>query len=263
MTAPLPTSSRYTPHPSTLTPHGGTKAMILAAGKGTRLLPLTKHLPKCLMTLAGRPLIDWQLSWLKKHGVTECVINLHYLADLVRDYVGDGRRYGLAVHYSFEPELLGTAGAVKKVAELFDEPFYVIYSDNFSRWDIRKLKTAYENVDCKGTIAVHWREDVTKSGMIELDENGRILQLLEKPSYEQVTSHYVSAGFFYMDKNVFRYIPENGYCDFGFNVFPAMLQAGELIYAVKMDEPIIGIDTREMYEEANALALEFEKTIQK
>ena len=119
------------------------KAMILAAGLGTRLRPLTNHAPKCMLPLAGRPLIDWELQWLGSFGVTECVINLHYLPDMVRAYVGDGSQYGMRVHYSYEPELLGTAGAVKKVADFFDEPFYVIYSDNFSQWDIAKLKIAY------------------------------------------------------------------------------------------------------------------------
>src|SRR4030042_3406014 len=115
------------------------KAMVLAAGLGTRLRPLTEDKPKCLVPLAGRPLIGWALEWLRRAGVTEFVINLHYLPEKVQRFVGDGSGYGLKVTYSYEPELLGTAGAVNKVASFFDTPFYVIYSDNFSQWDIRKL----------------------------------------------------------------------------------------------------------------------------
>ena len=230
------------------------KAMILAAGLGTRLRPLSEKMPKCLMPLAGRPLLDWTLRWVAGCGVTECVINLHYLADQVEAFVGDGKQYGLYAEYSFEPELLGTAGAVKKVAAFFDAPFLVIYSDNFSQWDLRILKRFHEEKASVATIAVHWREDVTQSGMIEFDEEGRISRLVEKPKVEEVTSHYVSAGFFYMDPRVLDYIPESGFCDFGFHVFPAMLRAGERIDAVKMDEPIIGIDTKEAYEAANDLA---------
>ena len=89
---------------------------------------------------------------------------------MVRDFVGDGNQYGLGVHYFYEPELLGTAGAVKKVADFFDEPFYVIYSDNFSQWDIRKLKDAHEEQNAVATVAVHWREDVTQSGMVEMNQ---------------------------------------------------------------------------------------------
>jgi len=276
--------------------------MILAAGKGTRLLPLTKNLPKCLMPLAGRPLIDWQLSWLKKHGVTECVINLHYLPEQVRAHCGDGASYGLHVEYSFEPELLGTAGAVKKVADFFNAaPFFVIYGDNFSQWDLGRLQACFDTrqkcspvsfvgantgqngvgVGCAsisfeshedskqfphfqraadsgrgalGVMAVHWREDVTQSGMVEMDSENRIVRPVEKPKSGEVTSHYVNAGFYYLDPKVLDFIPEGEFCDFAHHVFPKMLEAGERIYAVKMEDPIIGIDTMEAYNWANAFA---------
>lgn len=233
------------------------KAMVLAAGLGTRLRPLTEDKPKCLVPLAGRPLIGWTLEWLRRAGVTECVINLHYLPEKVQQFVGDGSGYGLKVTYSYEPELLGTAGAVNKVASFFDTPFYVIYSDNFSQWDIRKLKFEYERNDSIGTVAVHWREDVTQSGMVEFDQNNRILRLVEKPKPEGVTSHYVNAGFYYLNPRVFNYIPEGKPCDFAFNVFPEMLRAREEMHAVKMEEPIIGIDTIESYNRANELATKF------
>ena len=233
------------------------KAMLLAAGKGTRLRPLTYDCPKCLMPLAGRPLLDWTLRWIGRCGVTECVINLHYLAEQVRAFVEDGSRYGLRVSYSYEPELVGTAGAVRKVADFFDEPFYVIYSDNFCQWDLKKLKEVFrgeEERQAAGAVAVHWQEDVTQGGMVELDGDNRILHFVEKPEPEIVTSHHVSSGFFYLDPKVFDYIPENVFCDFGFHVFPAMLRAGERIYGVKMEDTIIGIDTKEAYEKANELA---------
>jgi len=233
------------------------KAMVLAAGLGTRLRPLTEDKPKCLVPLAGRPLIGWTLEWLRRAGVTECVINLHYLPEKVQQFVGDGSGYGLRVTYSYEPELLGTAGAVNKVASFFDTPFYVIYSDNFSQWDIRKLKFEYERDNSIGTVAVHWREDVTQSGMVEFDQNNRILRLVEKPKPEGVTSHYVNAGFYYLNPRVFNYIPEGKPCDFAFNVFPEMLRAREEMYAVKMEDPIIGIDTIESYNRANDLATKF------
>ena len=237
------------------------KAMVLAAGLGTRLRPFTEEKPKCLIPLAGKPLIDWTLRWLYRSGVTECVINLHYLADKVRQFVGDGSQYGLKVHYSYEPELLGTAGAVKKVAAFFDRPFYVIYSDNFSQWDLRKLVDIYEKHRPTATMAVHWREDVTQSGMVELDKNNLILRLVEKPNSKNVISHYVNAGFYYLNPQVFNYIPDAKPCDFAFNVFPEMLRAREAMYAVKMEEPIIGIDTKEAYEKANDLALKLVKKI--
>jgi NDP-sugar pyrophosphorylase family protein len=230
------------------------KAMVLAAGLGTRLRPVTDGVPKCLVPLAGRPLLDWTLGWLASLGIRECVINLHYLQEKVKEFAGDGSRYGLRIHYSHEPELLGTAGAVKKVAAFFDEPFYVIYSDNFSQWDLRKLAEVSESEIAIGAMAVHWREDVTQSGMVEMAEDDRIRRLVEKPKPEEVTSHYVNAGFYFLNPAIFKYIAEGRPCDFAYDVFPKMLEAGEKIYAVKMEDSIIGIDTLEAYEQANELA---------
>lgn len=230
------------------------KAMVLAAGLGTRLRPLTEGKPKCLVPLAGRPIIDWTLRWLKDFGIAECMVNLHYYPEKVREFVGDGSQYGLKVQYSYEPELLGTAGAVKKVERFFDRPFFVIYSDNFSQWDLRNLIKTHEAQNSMATVAVHWREDVTQSGMVEMDSENRIMRLVEKPKSGEVTSHYVNAGFYYLNPKVLDYIPEGQFCDFAHQVFPRMLDAGEKIYAVKMEDPIIGIDTIEAYERANALA---------
>lgn len=228
--------------------------MVLAAGLGTRLRPLTDNKPKSLVPLAGRPLIDWTLRWLRSCGITECMINLHYLPDRVREFVGDGSQYRLGVRYSFEPELLGTAGAIKKVESFFDHPFFVIYSDNFSQWDLNKLRLVYETKGSKAAVAVHWREDVAQSGMVEMDGDDRILRFVEKPKPENVTSHYVNAGFYYLDPGILDYIPKNAFSDFAFDVFPRVLQAGEKIHAVKMEDPIIGIDTIESYHRADELA---------
>lgn len=248
--------------------------MVLAAGVGTRLRPLTDTCPKCLMPLAGRPLIDWTLSWLAGTGVTECMINLHHLPDTVKNFVGDGSRYGLVVHYSYEPTLLGTAGAVKKVADFFDSPFYLIYGDNFSQWDLGLLKGRFDELHgCPASssdsasaeptapevapiavMAVHWREDATQSGMIDMAEDGRILRIVEKPRANEVTSHYVNAGFFYMHPRIVDEIPAGQYSDFSYDVFPHILLGGERMYAVKMVKPIIGIDTMEAYEKASQWA---------
>jgi NDP-sugar pyrophosphorylase family protein len=228
--------------------------MILAAGMGTRLRPMTDNRPKCLMPLAGRPLIEWTLRWLKEHNITECIINLHYLPEQVEEFVGDGSQFGIDVHYSFEPVLLGTAGALKKVERFFDEPFYMIYGDNFSQWNLRELQGVFQRRHPLAVMSVHWRDDVTQSGMIEMAADGRIMKMIEKPKIDDVTSHYVNAGFFYLDPGIFQFIPPDLYCDFSYDVFPSVLQAGHEMYAVKMDTTIIGIDTLEAYERANALA---------
>ena len=220
-----------------------------------------------LMLLAGEPLIDWQFRWLKSNDITSCVINLHYLPDKVRNHVGDGSRYGMDVHYSYEPVLLGTAGAVKKMADFFcEEPFYVIYSDNFSLWKLTKLKQYYDTVssanndtgaEVAAAIAVHWRVDVTSSGMIEIAEDNQVISYIEKPQREDVVSKYVSAGFYYLNPRIFDYIPRDQFSDFSYHVFPSMLKNGEKLYAVKMDMPIVGIDTLDAYDSARQLAKQY------
>ena len=233
------------------------KAMVLAAGLGTRLRPLTETIPKCLVPLAGRPLLDWTLRWLSSCGITECMINLHYLPRKVEEFAGNGSGYGIKLSYSHEPELLGTAGAVKKTETFFREPFFVIYSDNFSQWDLRALSEEFYRYRAAGVMAVHWREDVMQSGMIEFDGTGKIRRIVEKPKSDAVTSHFVNAGFYFLDPIVFDYIPPGQFCDFAYHVFPRMLQDRQSLYAAQMDRPIIGIDTKESYERANQLAAQF------
>lgn len=105
-----------------------------------------------------------------------------------------------------------------------------------------------------GTIAVHWRDDVTQSGMMEMREDGQLTSIVEKPKPEDVTSNFVNAGFLYMGPKVLQYIPDDVPWDFSYQVIPEMLEAGERFYAVKMDEQIIGIDTIEAYEQADTYA---------
>src|ERR1044072_9517480 len=99
------------------------KAMLLAAGKGPRLKPLTETVAKCMIEIGGKPVLEHNIVWLRKYGVTDILINLHYLAEAVMNYFGDGSRFGVRLKYSYEEELLGTAGAVKKVESFFDAPF--------------------------------------------------------------------------------------------------------------------------------------------
>ena len=103
------------------------KAMILSAGEGTRLRPLTERIPKPMIPIAGRPILEHNIRLLAKHGIRELVINLHHCPDVVTDYFGDGHAWGVSITYSYEPVLLGTAGAVKKVEALFDSTFLVVY----------------------------------------------------------------------------------------------------------------------------------------
>jgi len=219
--------------------------MILAAGQGTRLRPLTESIPKCMMPIGGKPLLEHTILWLRKYGVTDLMINLHYLPQVVKDYFGDGQRCGVRVTYSVEKEALGTAGGVKNVAWFFDGPFFVWYGDNLSTCRLDRL---WEFHRAKGgivTIALHYREDPTQSGIVGLDENDRIVRFLEKPTPDQVFSHWVSAGIFVLEPAVLQAIPAEGTPDFGRDVFPGLLADGQSLYGYRMsqDEGLWWIDT--------------------
>lgn len=221
--------------------------MILAAGKGTRLRPLTNNLPKCMVSLAGKPILEHNIQWLRGYGVTEFMINLHYLPDVVTEYFGDGSHFGVRIEYSFEADLLGTAGAVRQASEFVDGPIFIWYGDNLSNCHLDHLWELHSRRGATATIALHYRKDPTQSGIVDLGENSRITRFLEKPRPEQVFSHWVNAGIFVTEPEVLLSIPAKGACDFGRDVFPAMLEAGAPMFGYRMSdsESLWWIDTAE------------------
>ena len=221
------------------------KAMLLAAGQGTRLRPLTENISKCMMAIAGRPVLEHNIEWLKKFGVADIVINLHYLPEAVMNHFGDGSRLGVRITYSLERELLGTAGAVKNVAWFFDGPFFVWYGDNLSTCRLDRLWQSHRATGGVATIALHYREDPTQSGIVGLDDNDRVVRFLEKPRADQIFSHWVNAGILLLERNVLDQIAPEAQKDFGRDVFPALLAEGAAVYGYRMteDEGLWWIDT--------------------
>lgn len=212
------------------------KAMLLAAGKGLRLRPLTDRVPKCMARLGGRPALEYTIEWLRRFGVTDVMINLHHLPERIRDHFGDGRRWGVRIHYSPEDELLGTAGGVKKAAWFFDGPFVVWYGDNLSRCDLGRLVAFHEKKGGAAAIAVHYRRDPRNSGILALGSSDRVVRFLEKPRPEEGFSNWVSAGIFLLEPEVLSFIPAGRASDFGRDVFPAMLEAGRRIYGYRLSD---------------------------
>jgi NDP-sugar pyrophosphorylase family protein len=222
-----------------------TKAMILAAGQGTRLRPLTENIPKCMVPIAGKPLLEHTVEWLHRHGVVELVINLCHLPEAIVKHFGDGRQWGVHITYSLEPEPLGTAGGVRNAARFFDGPFFVWYGDNLSACDLRRLYSFHRARGGVATIALYYRKDPTASGIVGLDRDGRITRFLEKPGPDQVFSHWVNAGIFVLERQVLDAIPSEGTPDFGRDVFPALLAAGQRLYGycLSAGEGLWWIDT--------------------
>jgi mannose-1-phosphate guanylyltransferase len=221
------------------------KAMILAAGQGTRLAPLTDSLPKCMIPIGGMPVLEHTLIWLRCHGVGEAIINLHRQPDVIPAYFGDGSRWGVRITYSQENELLGTAGGVKHAAWFFDAPFLVIYGDNLSTCDLSRLARKHREHGAMAMMALHWREDPSSSGIAELNADDRIVRFAEKPRPEEAFSNWANAGIYVLNPEILELIPAGKACDFGREIFPRMLADGWALYGYRMqgDEGLWWIDT--------------------
>jgi NDP-sugar pyrophosphorylase family protein len=167
------------------------KALILAAGKGTRLKQLTTDRPKPMLEVGGEPLLARHIRSLRQAGVTQIAINLHHAPAVIVDYFGDGAGFGVQIVYSFEPELLGTAGAAKLLAAFLDEPFFVVYGDGFTNVDLAQLARVHTAQKARTgaavalTMALFHVPNPTECGLVELTDAGRVKRFVEKPPPDQ------------------------------------------------------------------------------
>ncbi len=226
------------------------KAVVLAAGKGTRLSSLTRNVPKPMLVVGGRPVIDRTLEMVAQSGVREVFMNLHHCAEVLTDYCKDGARWGVKLTYAFEPTLLGTAGAVKKFGPLLGSgaPFFVVYGDNYLECELSRLSEFHKAHRGIATLALFEKEDVTGSGVVQLAENGRIMRFVEKPPARQDVGRLVNGGVYVLSPDVLRLIPEATPCDFAFDVFPSLIAAGYALYGRVMEGAVWAIDTPQLYE---------------
>ena len=212
------------------------KAMILAAGQGTRLRPHTNKRPKPMIPIGGKPILEHTVERLSQFGIQEIAINLHYHPEVIQNHFGDGAKWNVSIRYSYEESLLGTAGALKTISDFFDDTFILWYGDNLCYLNLPQLINFHKTKGGIGAIVLHWREDVSQSGIVDLDNDCRILRFLEKPSPEQIFSHWVNAGVFVLEPEVLNYIPENQSYDFGHDLFPKLLESDRALYGYCMHE---------------------------
>jgi len=230
------------------------RALVLAAGHGTRLGALTEHLPKPLLPIGGRPLLELTLQSLSSHGVDAVAINLHHCAQKIRDGLGDGARLGTRIVYSEEPQLLGTAGTLASLRGFLGEssPFIVVYGDVLTDVDYGRLVTAHRAHGGVMTVLVGITDRPTEVGLIGCDPAGRIVRFHEKPSASEVFSSLYSAGVLVCEPAVLADIPPDRPYDIGRQLMPRLLEAGRPVYAESLlaDEYLIDIGTPAAYERA-------------
>ena len=233
------------------------KAMLLAAGRGERLRPLTEATPKCMLMFEGKPLLEHWLDKLRLEGIREVVINVHHLGDVIVDYFGSGDRWDMRLEYSSEKTLLGTSGALANVKSRFqDGEFLVIYADNQSNCRIGPMIDFHRERRSVATMSVCAIDDPRSCGIVGFDARGRIERFLEKPTAEQIFSHYINAGIYVFTPGIFEFIADGAASDFSRDVFPRMLGAGAALYAYAYDGYVLKFDTFEDWEKSKTIVAE-------
>jgi mannose-1-phosphate guanylyltransferase len=224
------------------------KAMILAAGKGTRVQPLTYDLPKPMIPILGKPVMAYLVEHLAQHGVTDIMVNVSYLHEKIEEYFGEGHQFGVRIGYSFEgytndagevvPQPLGSAGGMKKIQEFggfFDDTTIVLCGDALIDLD---LEAALREHRSKGamasviTLEVPW-DKVSSYGVVVSDADGRIRAFQEKPAQADALSNCVSTGIYIFEPEVLELIPAGQPFDIGSELFPLLVARGLPFYAQK------------------------------
>ena len=232
------------------------KALVLAAGEGTRLRPYTADRPKPMVPIAGVPMIDFALTWLSKHGISEVAINLHYKPESLVAHVGSGERFGLQVMYSHEPELLGSAGALRPLRDYFASAseFVVLYGDVLTNFNLREAIDRHRSARADLTIVLTTVDDPTRAGIVELDANERVCRFVEKPAPNEVFSPWANAGVYVCGPRVFEFVEDAQPRDFGRHVIPAMLNGERVVCGIRTSALVVDIGSPERMTEASLLA---------
>ena len=201
------------------------RVMIMAAGIGTRLRPVTDLVPKPMAPIANRPALYHILRLLYRHGLREVIINLHHLPEAITGYFGDGSFLKMDISYSFEPELLGTAGGVKNnEAFLSGGTFLVMSGDALTDVDLTGLVAAHHRTGSIATMAVKEVADPSLYGVVVADDDGRVVGFQEKPTLEEARSRLCNCGIYVFQPEIFSRIPPGQFDDFGKRVFPDLLR---------------------------------------
>mgnify|MGYP000955491701 CR=1 FL=1 len=228
------------------------KAVIIAGGFGTRMRPLTYNRPKPVVNVANRPFVVHQIELLKRYGITDIILNLHYLPANMELLLGDGSDMGVSISYSLEKNPLGTAGAVKNAEQFFDnEPLIVFNGDILTDIDISDLVDFHRKNSAKATIALTEVEDPTPYGLVITDEKGRVTSFLEKPSWESVTTKNINAGIYVLDPAIFKDVPAGKPHSFERELFPGLLEKGEKVFAKVSSAYWLDIGSPQKYMQAH------------
>jgi mannose-1-phosphate guanylyltransferase/phosphomannomutase len=206
------------------------KAVLMAGGEGSRLRPLTIIRPKPMVPIVNKPVMEHVLDLLKRHGITEVIVTVQYLAAVIQDNFGDGSQLGMHITYSVEEVPLGTAGSVKKAEAELDETFLVISADALTDFDLGSIIEFHQKNHATATLTLYHVPNPLEYGVVIVNEEGRIRQFLEKPSWGEVFSDTVNTGIYVLEPKIFDYYEGGKSVDFSQDVFPELLRQKDALF---------------------------------
>lgn len=206
------------------------KAVIMAGGEGTRLRPLTSNAPKPLLPIANRPMMEHVIGLLARHGITDIVVTVAFMANAIKTYFGDGSDFGVSIQYADEPTPLGTAGSVANARHLLNERFVVISGDVLTDIDLSSVIDSHIEHGAIATIALTAVDNPLEFGIVITRADGLIERFLEKPTWGQVFSDTINTGIYVFEPSIFDYIATDRSVDFSGEVFPRLLADGKPLY---------------------------------
>ena len=230
--------------------------MILAAGVGSRLDPLTRNLPKPLVPIVNKPVMEHIVEMLARNGFKDIMVNLHYLGEQIEGYFGNGKKWGVNISYSPEDQLWGDAGSVKRCQDFFDEDtFVVVGGDDLADMDLKRLVRFHQDKKAMATIALSLVDDPSEYGIALLNDRGRITRFLEKPKGEVIFSNSANTGVYVFDRQVLEMIPKGTPYGFGNHLFPMLLEQRARFFGYLTSSYWKDVGSLKQYQEAHRDAL--------
>ena len=231
------------------------QAVIMAGGEGSRLRPLTSNMPKPMLPIVKRPMMEHILVLLRKHGITDVVATVQFLSSVIRNYFGDGSDLGISLSYATEEVPLGTAGSVLGARDFLSGPFLVVSGDALTDIDLEEVVEFHRSRGAAATLVLKRMKDPLEFGIVMTDDDGRVERFLEKPTWGQVFSDTINTGIYVLEPDVLDLIPIDQPYDFSGELFPMMLDKGLPLFGFVTDAYWTDVGNTEAYVQANYDAL--------
>lgn len=225
------------------------KIVFIAGGKGTRIASVNNEIPKAMIPVNGKPVMEYQVELAKRYGYTDFIFVTGYLGDVIRRYFGDGTKWGVKIDYFQETSPLGTAGALRFLSDLLVDDFFVFYADTIMDIALDEMLAFHKKNNADATLLVHPNDHPYDSDIIDLDDTGGIKHIYIKPHPENfVSRNMVNASLFILSPKIIKYIPENHKSNFEKDVFSMCLADGLKMYGYVSFEYIKDMGTPDRYE---------------